>query len=306
VGLHGAGKSLTAASIAYHLTEGLEWCGRAAHEHLVVYACPADGGLTRRRLLALAEHHEGDLPRNLRLAREDIRTAPDELADAIDLLKPEHGDCGLIVLDYGHVFDPDWERLGIAAQTLRDRSGAAVMLLQEGTAIPPGLAPGWDCLWRAERSLDELVVLNVEHMRDSGTIGRLCFAVHPVGDSAVLNITGARPVMRPARMTEKHLIVHALQLHAYSMNDWQLGEHEFADIVLQAGVLDATDTQPKHVTQRVKRFRMQLTKLGIVRFKNGIITLNPTWRKARGFQDPAASSEEMYYALKTSKARPTV
>jgi hypothetical protein len=178
VGLHGAGKSFIATSIAFHIAVELPWGKRPTHQHLIVYNCPHDGGETRRRLLACAEHHDVPLPRHLRRVQADIRIDPQALVDEITRkLEPEYGPCGLIVLDFGHVFSPDWAQLGEIAQRLRDDTGAAVMMLQEGGAIAS--SPGWDNLWSGKRSLDDLIVFSVEHMRRSSLLGRRCSRSSP-------------------------------------------------------------------------------------------------------------------------------
>jgi AAA domain/Primase C terminal 2 (PriCT-2) len=170
-GQSGDGKSFTALQMAYHVTTGIAFENRKCHRSRVLYLAAEGSSGMRKRLLAMAKHHDIDLST---LPLDILRAAPNMLqrTDAIDLAKAMLADRGfgfysLIIVDTFAQVVPGGnenaaEDMGKALANLKgihQATGATVLVVHHiGKDASKG-ARGWSGLFAAADSVIEVTRL---------------------------------------------------------------------------------------------------------------------------------------------------
>ncbi len=153
-------------------------------------------------------------------------------------------------------------------------------------SCPAELSRGWDGDWRFERTVNDLMLMTVERLRDSATIGRLGFRLEGDGDSAVAVGTDARPVMPAADDLGAHLdLQDAIQGLAVGYNDYSVSRAEFDAAVRGLDLEVLRSKPPKQVSQQIARWQDWLVGKGLLRRSGELLTVNPSWRHVRRLRD---------------------
>lgn len=129
------GKSFFALDLAHAIARGRPWGSCRVRKSLVVYVTMEGGAGFDMRVKALGDPCFWVLP--ITLSFMDPRRDPTFLAEAVNMLAKTHGPCGLIVIDTLARAMPggdenasqDMGKLVASAETLKERTGAHVMLI---------------------------------------------------------------------------------------------------------------------------------------------------------------------------------
>ena len=282
-GPQGSGKTFISVSLAWHLSLGLRWRGRNDR--------PRHGGL----LLPARRGRQHQAP----VRRAGAQQRGRSIADAADVdragpSRREHlgrdrrrrspTSPWLSSTTASSLSDVSLDLIAVC-ERIRAQSGAAVLAHSENAILPPELSRGWDGDWRFERTVNDLMLMTVERLRDSATIGRLGFRLEGDGDSAVAVGTDARPVMRPQMTSALTSIFDAIQGLAVGYNDYSVSRAEFDAAVRGLDLEVLRSKPPKQVSQQIARWQDWLVGKGLLRRSGELLTVNPSWRHVRRLRD---------------------